>query len=624
MATGNFVAPVWLTPPLTVDQFLPNAPATPGNVGVCLCGGGSRALTAGMGELQALAYLTARNGASLLSQVKALSTVSGGSWLGVPYCYLPASGPADAAYLGTHNTNQGSLTVAQLGQLPAGNAGVPLTSSFFSLELIALQAYLLYEFDNVPANMLWQTAIALNLLSPYSLFSPGQDSAPTDMFSYDAQTLAAEVTGPNPSLATETAYLYADAVGTGRARRPYLICNMAMFLAEPGTDVQALAPVQATPFLTGITGAPAGTDANGLTPGGGGVGSFAFNSIYVAPGTSSATVAQTRQWAITDIVGTSSAAFAEELQNQIAQWLANPAELGKLLLQYAQEILAWIEKHLELAAQAKAKAFVRTLMTAAGADDMAVLKFSFTGLQDLIPAYYYWPATNPAVIGQPQPTRFADGGNLENTGVNGLLAYGDIDNIISFINCEIPMTAGGPGVADGNGGFIPGTSIIVDDQLPPLFGYQPYDATSGYVPYAGASNPSNPMFAQSQVFACSEFPALLQGLWAASGAGADSAPAVFKQQLAVMNNPWFGVAGGKTVTVVWCYLSLVTAWTAQFSNNAAVQNLIASEVANAQFPHYSTFQTSLSATEINLMTNLTSWTVVTADEASQVFSSLFA
>jgi hypothetical protein len=66
---------------------------------VSLSGGGSRALTAGMGQLRALNKLTA-NDQSLLAQVKALSTVSGGSWLGVPFTYLPPESPSDAAYLG--------------------------------------------------------------------------------------------------------------------------------------------------------------------------------------------------------------------------------------------------------------------------------------------------------------------------------------------------------------------------------------------------------------------------------------------------------------------------------------------------------------------------------------------
>jgi hypothetical protein len=85
--------------PLSIEQFYPEPPKTPGNVGVALSGGGSRALTAGMGQLRALNQLT-MNGRPLLAQIKALSTVSGGAWLGVPFVYLPPGSPSDTAYLG--------------------------------------------------------------------------------------------------------------------------------------------------------------------------------------------------------------------------------------------------------------------------------------------------------------------------------------------------------------------------------------------------------------------------------------------------------------------------------------------------------------------------------------------
>ena len=81
-------------------------------------------------------------------------------------------------------------------------------------ELLALEAYLLYRFEHVPANMLWQTVIALNILSAYGLYAAGTDLAPSDMFSYDQQSLA-QITNANPALASETTYLFADAVGTG-------------------------------------------------------------------------------------------------------------------------------------------------------------------------------------------------------------------------------------------------------------------------------------------------------------------------------------------------------------------------------------------------------------------------
>jgi hypothetical protein len=93
MAVGSFTTGMTLTGSgLSIERLYGAAgltlPPTPGRVGVCLSGGGSRALAAGMGKLRALKQLTA-NGAPVLGQVRALSTVSGGSWLGVPFIFLP-------------------------------------------------------------------------------------------------------------------------------------------------------------------------------------------------------------------------------------------------------------------------------------------------------------------------------------------------------------------------------------------------------------------------------------------------------------------------------------------------------------------------------------------------------
>ncbi len=113
----------------------PPGPA-PG-VGVCLSGGGSRALVAGLGQLRALGHLQA-NGQSLLEQVAALSTVSGGSWLGVPWVYLP-SGTSDADYLNGYVADPGRLVLRPtpghsdaevLDHLPPGNPGANIARRF--------------------------------------------------------------------------------------------------------------------------------------------------------------------------------------------------------------------------------------------------------------------------------------------------------------------------------------------------------------------------------------------------------------------------------------------------------------------------------------------------------------
>ena len=628
MVAGVFSAGTTTTTgPISVRQFYLAPPATSGNVGVCLSGGGSRAMTAGMGQLRALNKLTA-NERPLLPQVKALSTVSGGSWLGVPFIYLPPGSPSDTAYLGPWIEDQSTLTPALLAQLPAGNAGVPISSPLFSPELLAVQALLLHAVLRVPPDMLWQTIIGLNILADYGLYAPTIYLTPTETFSFDAAAVASQVTNPNlnPALAGEFIHLYADARDPARMHRPFLVCNSAMFLKQPNTALDLLAPVQVTPFITGIFGTPGGEDGNGRKPGGGGVNTFGFNSAYVNSSSSAATVVQTRQWSLTDAVGTSSAFFAEVLQNLFQRWRNNPADLATLIARNADTIQHWIRTKLPIEVRSPAADLLRVY--AHPIFGQPLLQTLLSDLQKIIPRYLYWPVLDPEPTTQPMPSQFADGGSLENTGVAALLAYSDIDKVIACINPQTRMQPGAYGVADGQGGFIPGTALIVDACIPPLFGYQPYEAgglgrNEGYVLYNQGSSYKYPMYAKNQVFESMAFPALLQGLWAASGSGSYARPAIFSQRLAVQPNTWFGVTSAHEITVVWFYLTFVTDWAALFAGNQPVQAIIELERSTNAFPNYSTLNTNLSATQINLLANLTAWGMNEAERATGVFSSLF-
>jgi hypothetical protein len=621
-AVGQFNASLF-RPPLSVGQFMPTSPeVTPGNVGICLSGGGSRALSAGMGQLRALKYLQA-NGKSLLSQVKAISTVSGGSWLGVPFEYLtPGTSDDDFLNLYVPDPRQlvpsnGPTPAVTLDVLPSGNIGNSISTELFSIEALAVEAYLLYKVFSVPSNMLWQTLMGLHILAPYGLYPFEASLRPTSFFTCNQTTLS-QIVQQNPSLKSGPANLFADATNPSATRRPFHVCNTAMFLNEPNTILKYLAPVQATAFMTGNVGRPSGTDNNGLQPGGGGVTSFAFNSRPVAVNGNSVTVSQARQFALMDIVGVSSAAFAEILQNLFAGWLLefghDPAafllKLEGLLVKYGEEIVAWIEHHLTGADVLKARAFLATSPVAMQAVGTLSIGSILSDLQELIPEYDYWPVANAAPLAQINPTRFADGGSLENTGINALLAYSDTDNIVVFLNTESALRKDTNGV------------IVVDSALPPLFGYQPYDAVSGYVLYAGATwiSPENLMFAQNQVFASAEFQKLLEGLWSASGSGSSTNSAIYKQTLTVQPNIWFGVPGNKTVTVVWVYNNPVQRWYDELSPDVQA---ILRQPDFQDFPNYSTLDTDLSATQINLLAHLTGWNVACPDNAA-LFQNLFA
>lgn len=138
MSNSSFTASLSPGTELSIDAFTGSPHPTPGNVGLCLCGGGSRALSAGMGQLRALRHLCTSDGTSLLSQTKAISTVSGGSWLGITFEYQARV--SDDIFL-NHYENPADLTQEGIKQLPKGNIGLQVTENF-SVPDIAVQALL--------------------------------------------------------------------------------------------------------------------------------------------------------------------------------------------------------------------------------------------------------------------------------------------------------------------------------------------------------------------------------------------------------------------------------------------------------------------------------------------------
>lgn len=636
MSNKTFTASLYPGSELSIDAFTGSRNPTPGNVGICLCGGGSRALSAGMGQLRALDHLCSENGATLLSQTKAVSTVSGGSWLGITFEFQAAI--SDDVFLNRYIADPGDITLAEIEQLPNGNIGQQVTSNF-SVPDIALQALFYRLFAKTPADMLWQTVIGKHILSPYGLYKPARGNAPTQAFSYDKTTVQTilELPGQNPDL-SDTPFLTLSANDI----RPYFICNTAMFVqgAQPEIgDYQYLAPVQCTPFFTGIVGKPGGTDANGKQPGGGGVTSFAFNSVLNKVDTTSVTISEQRPWSVMDSVGASSAAFAEILVNLFAAWNSDTRQFLADLQKYGTPALRYVQDDLPSGEFARASQWLERVASidAAGLESRDLLeliggpeseKMELRGalktlsLTDLVPKYNYWPVSQATPNQNIQPTRFADGGNLENTGVASLLSYRDIDNVIAFINSSTllqPATASEPPpvIVDENSGVIT-TVIVVDDQIPPLFGYQPHSGSDGtYIPYNGGSNISKKTAwgVHNQVFPSNAFCEFLSGIW--SAAGGSIRPAIYKQALPVVANEWFGVAPKDNITCVWVYTSTVSDW----------ENLLNADVKSAlyglkHFPNYGTLDTELSPTEINLLASLTAWSLAN-DNNKALFIDLY-
>jgi hypothetical protein len=235
-----------------------------------------------------------------------------------------------------------------------------------------------------------------------------------------------------------------------------------MFVST-GDPFRFLAPVQSTPFFIGILGAPDGVDANGRSPGGGGVTSFAFNSQPVPPEGDRLRVEQQRRWSLTDRIGTSGAFFAEMLQNLMADFAQDIGDFFQRIEAFAEELEPWLRDLIaevpliggaldkllggigELKGRSKAERARRLerILDLMGMGRKRLQEdFRKLAVTGIIPQYDYWPAKDPSPVDRFRASKFADGGNLENTGIAGLLAYSDIGRLIAFVNSATPLAGG--------------------------------------------------------------------------------------------------------------------------------------------------------------------------------------
>lgn len=506
-------------PAVTASPLAPDLMAPAGSIGLCLSGGGSRALTCAMGQLRALDHL------GLMDQIFAISSVSGGTWANSLYTYLPVS-ISDADFLGTPVLDPSLLTVTgslpyALDQLTQNNLGrVPGRLGVLRDLGEILRLKLEWGYPN---SELWQGLIGHSVLRAFGLWEPDPAAQhyDTHYFSWTASylQLPGGALAHNPGLSLNDFY-------TVERKRPFMVFNTAIFVDD---DTSAdLVPFEAN-FMLGVR-QPFPTAGSGATIGGGFLESLAMNGSYVrdSGGNEVAVSAPGRHYTLADIVGCSSAAFAQEFE----------------------------EEHPELSG--------------------------------LVPRYNYFPIANRAQV----PTRsyrYADGGSLENLGMNVLLARG-ISRLLVGIN-----TDEGIRMEDG--------IIVVSSDLPPLFGLQPYVRGKGYVPYSqDPGRDAVRLFRHNQVFPTSAFASLQQALWDKRSKGL---PIVVKQALPLLTNTWYGVPGGGSVDVLWMYNDQVDAFWQQLTWEVRGAIDIA---GNFAFPLYNTFtQLELDAIAVNALGHLWCW-----------------
>ena len=593
-----------------------NTGETAPKLGVCLSGGGSRALTCALGQLSTLRHLQDPNdsGKTLLDRVDYLSSVSGGSWASVLYVFLPETingkPVSDDDFFITPCAPQSLIKREEHEHAPEN---VSYMNPFclgtapqqFNPVRIAEFLYTLYEWDFIADSKKWHwfwiAAVGEIILKPFGLYSASYDHKhsyiePSRFFSLSDDHIKTAIMPNNPSLGPQQFY-------TCRENRPSVFVNYNL-LKDDIEVVSSQIPVQATPIDTGILG----RSPDGTIVGGGSVESFAFASMLKGPGVQAdmAEVTMNRRYSLCDIAGCSSAFFAAYLLYYIDK--ENDAilnEVKKLLEDLkipkwlAKDIVSRMESHI---------------------DSMLNVEAS-----KLIPAYNYWPL---GAVGKSEATNgtygFSDGGDFENTGILGMLARTDATRIIAFVNGETPLSKG-PESGE----------VMVDSQLPVLFGYKGKPVDGKYVSYGGM-NPKEPL-SYVQVFeddngGQSQFTALCQGLYNASCGGPDkdtdlgSYTVAFTQTLTTIDNPVAQIQGRRRVTVLWVYNNRVNAW-----QDAVADSDIQSDLKQGQadqnrdgtpkskgsgsgplenFPYYATgAQIYIDKEGVNLLAQLSAWNV---------------
>ena len=495
-------------------------------VGVAMSGGGSRSLSAAMGQYRALRYL------GVLDDVTFISSVSGGTWASAAFTYLPAEF-SDDDFLGRPVLDPGKLTVDQhsgepkeqaLDYLPPNNLGVaPTRMGILSdLELV----YHLKSKYSYADDVLWQGIIGERIFQLWNLWNVGSDGLPTQSYSFNESYLKSSVLADNPQLNASNFNLV-------QRNRPILVMNGSMFSNPLDAGAQLL-PFESSSFGIGIRNkfTKSDTGPGGRTIGGGEIQPFAMGSAWQKdlPGNRAAVTVPSRPFSLVDMASISSAAFAEEIQSK------KP------------------------------------------------------GLDCLLPKYQYWPVANRETTA-PYDYYFADGGNLENTGVLALLAR-NVRRVIAFVNTATPIT--------NDGG-----TITFSPDIHLLFGNMP-DPKSMKTKESKQQVPPNGVTSFNQVFESKKFDELVAAMWQKNGV--NGGPAVVKQTLSVMPNANFGIAGNYDVEILWVYNTAVANFNALLSTDVHIWL----DLGGApNFPNYDTFlQLGLSAREVNLLAQLSFWVLV--------------
>ncbi len=271
--------------------------------GICLSGGGTRALTAAMGQLRGLRKL------NLLSEVDYLSSVSGGTWAAAAFTFYNSGAEHDDQFLGPI-TDPKNINDGILKDLPPSRLGHTATRDFEGI----LAGLLLNLF--VPRDQVWIRAVGETFLEPFGLYDSRKPNS--HYFSWDQHRVNI-IKGRNPPL--EQASFHTVRKATDRdSHRPYLVANSCLVWPVDFLRPGNLVPFEYTPLYVGspfpltIYDPPLHESEHGRTIGGGYLEPFAFGSRAPAEPPNDEGLVQVEKrlapFSLANAAGTSSAAYA--------------------------------------------------------------------------------------------------------------------------------------------------------------------------------------------------------------------------------------------------------------------------------------------------------------------------
>ncbi len=561
-----------------------DAPSANTKTGLCLSGGGSRALSAGLGQLIGLASVSNGYGGTLLDSVDYISSVSGGTWLTSIFSFSDNQDLDDL--LGVYAPPD-TLTEENIGVLSAGSIGhVPGKLSYTGMIDIVHEKIGLENIVKYPQvrKWIWPVIVGELVLSPYDLYSgtmvgSGENITPMPMryFSLDKAYMEKNIKAlsgdgvANGSLTEDDFYFH-------QSGRPFPIMNTNIKLDYQQSD-SALLPVQGTPVAVGATGT---VSQSGITlSADGGVEAFAFTSNWQSQTGSDAVIDIDRRYSLIDIVGCSSAFFAEFVGRKVAS-AASIFATGANAINSASKHQGSIKD----------------------AEDSVL-----SDLSSLVPQYNYWPI-GPATPNN-QQTGFADGGDLDNTGLLGMLARSDARSIVVCYNAELPI---GSSENIAVAGYDEKVAFISSD-IPILFGYEPKAVNGTYVRFSD-NTPSDLKFLEAaQVFEPTEFGPLVKALFVASH-GQKSPTVACTPSLQVCDNLYAGIKSRGSVDILWIYNNYAEDWIQEIYRSSSVladnikigRYIFGSDFY--EFPNYSTaLQIDLNASQVNALAQFQAWVI---------------